>query len=292
MEASEIQRYYEQLDKSELEIERLLTKLTNSTSVFENQQLSQEIRDKFRLFSKAIESIKLISDEQDKEEDRRSLLNKLERHEEHHKQLQVAIRKTILAAKQNIEKQTRLEREYLLKDAHKAIELRKRNMRNNDGMLRTASDITDSLRRTTQLMSQEIERSAYSAKVLDDSSKMLRSTHNEYRGFHSVMRASKQLITKLEQSDWTDRFLILFGLLVFMLVVLYILKKRLWIPGLGLGMSGLNWGWSRMYSAFSNPDTLSQVKEAVAATTTLMNETPLLQATASTVVAVTSLGSA
>ncbi|KAK9762740.1 Vesicle transport protein S20 [Basidiobolus ranarum] len=275
MEATEIQRLYDQLDKSELEIERLLTKLNNSNSVFENQQLSQEIRDKFRLFGKAIERIRLISDEQDKEEERRNMLSKLERHEEHQKQLQVAIRKTILTAKQNIERQTRLEREYLLKDAHKASELRQRNMRNNDGVLRTATDVTDSLRRTTQLMSQEIERSAYSAKVLDDSSKMLRSTHNEYRGFNSVMRASKQLITKLEQSDWTDRLLILFGLLVFMLVVLYILKKRLWIPGLGLGMSGLNWGWTRIYDAFTNPDALKQVQEVIT-TSALSAGTPSL----------------
>ena len=69
--------------------------------------------------------------------------------------------------------------------------------------------------------------------MLDESSRSVKTTYNEYRGFTSVVRSSKQLITKLEQSDWTDRLLILFGLFVFLLVVLYILKKRVWNTGFG-----------------------------------------------------------
>ena len=38
--------------------------------------------------------------------------------------------------------------------------------RSEDSILNSTSDVTEALRRTTQLMQQEIERSAYSAKVL------------------------------------------------------------------------------------------------------------------------------
>ncbi|KAL1914831.1 uncharacterized protein VTP21DRAFT_7923 [Calcarisporiella thermophila] len=128
--------------------------------------------------------------------------------------------------KHQLDRQARLEREMLLGQDY---ELRNRRIANADeSMLNKATDITESLQRMRQLMSQEVERGALSAKILDDSSKSLRSIHHEYQGFAGVMRASRQLITKLEQGDWADRLLIFFGFLVFLLVVVHILKRRFW----------------------------------------------------------------
>ncbi|CAG8769680.1 12100_t:CDS:2, partial [Funneliformis caledonium] len=85
----------------------------------------------------------------------------------------------ILASKQNIDKEAKIEREMLLDrgDDHnlKAFKMRRRNL-----------TLVESLRRTTQLMQQEIEQSAYLAKVLDESSRTLKTTFNEYQGFSSV----------------------------------------------------------------------------------------------------------
>ncbi|CAG8743037.1 948_t:CDS:2, partial [Gigaspora rosea] len=189
------------------------------------------------ILEKWIEDIKQTADEQEREKDKQTILHRLQRNEEQYKQLQASIRRAVLTSKQNIEREAKIEREMLLGrvDGRNtfAFEMRRRNFTSEDALLHSASDVTDALRRTTQLMQQEIERSAYSAKILDESSRALKSTYSEYRGFSSVLRGSKQLITKLEQIDWTDRLLILFGLFVFVLVVLYILKKRVWNTGFG-----------------------------------------------------------
>ncbi|CAG8637666.1 13500_t:CDS:2 [Rhizophagus irregularis] len=206
---------FENLNKRQLELENKVTQLKNVIILLTQQELAAEIRNGVKELEKWIE---------------------LHRNEEQFKQLQVSIRRAILTSKQNIEKEAKIEREMLLGRGHgkqEVFEMRRRNLTSEDTLLHSASDVTESLRRTTQLMEQEIERSAYSAKILDESSRTLKTTFNEYRGFSSVVRSSKQLITKLEQSDWTDRLLILFGLFVFLLVVVYILKKRVWNTGFG-----------------------------------------------------------
>ncbi|KAG5461853.1 MAG: hypothetical protein BJ554DRAFT_5893, partial [Olpidium bornovanus] len=107
----------------------------------------------------------------------------------------------------------------------------------------TAKEVTDSLQRTVRLMGEEINRSAYAAKVLGKrrgawpASKIsvgvlllaLQETQSEYASLSGVLRSSTTLLTRLEQRDWMDRLLILFGLLVFVLVALYIIKKRFWV---------------------------------------------------------------
>ena len=56
----------------------------------------------------------------------------------------------------------------------------------------------------------------------------------QYQTYDEVLKRGKNLITKLNQADWTDRLLIGFGLLVFSLVVMYILKKRIADRGISL----------------------------------------------------------
>lgn len=51
------------------------------------------------------------------------------------------------------------------------------------------------------------------------------------------MDISKRVITQLEASDWFDRLLLLFGLSLFCLVVLYIIKKRTY----DVGISWISW---------------------------------------------------
>ncbi|RKP09889.1 Sec20-domain-containing protein, partial [Thamnocephalis sphaerospora] len=107
-------------------------------------------------------------------------------------------------------------------------------------IIRASSAVTDGLRRTTQLMQQEVEKSVLNATTLDESSRMLRAAQGEYRALDGVLRASRQILSRLERGDWTDRLLILFGLLVFCLVVLHIVRRRLWLPNVGWMFS---WVW-------------------------------------------------
>lgn len=104
-------------------------------------------------------------------------------------------------------------------------------------------------------MQQELEKSAFSTTVLGrvtshlfhktrssqlttalfpsaDSSRTMSSTYSEYQNFGSLLNLSKAIITKLETSDWLDRILVLLGLLFFLSVVIYIIKKRTWDVGI------------------------------------------------------------
>ncbi|KAI9228690.1 MAG: Sec20-domain-containing protein, partial [Piptocephalis tieghemiana] len=100
-------------------------------------------------------------------------------------------------------------------------------------VLAAAGDVTSALQRTVAMMSQEVEKSALNAETLDESTRLLRRTRDEYHGLGGVLRASRQALAQLERGDWTDRLLLLFGLFVFSSVVLYILSKRIWLPGFG-----------------------------------------------------------
>lgn len=105
-------------------------------------------------------------------------------------------------------------------------------------------------------MQQELEKSSFSASMLGthilfsfwstgdfkcyhlaESSKTLSSTYSEYQNLGSLVHISKRVITQLENSDWFDRLLLLFGVLFFGLVVLYIIKKRTW----DVGISWVSW---------------------------------------------------
>ncbi|CAG8620659.1 3323_t:CDS:2 [Paraglomus brasilianum] len=229
---TEALRLFESLNRKQYELETKVTALKNITDSATHQEYTADLRNGVKELARKIEDLKQLADEQEKAKDRDAILQRLRRNEDHHRTLQVSIRRATVASKQNIDKLARSELLELAEGKKSDIELRRRNPNSEDAILHAANDVTESLRRTTQLMRQEIERSAYSAKVLDDSSRTLKTAYSEYRSFSSLVRGSKQLITKLEQSDWTDRLLIIFGLLVFVLVVLVILKKRVWDTGI------------------------------------------------------------
>lgn len=134
--------------------------------------------------------------------------------------------------------------------------------------------VTDALRRTTQLMHQELERSVLStqmlgmcmanntsscptlSRLLDESTKTMTSTSDVYSSFSTLLTTSKTLVTALEKSDWLDRLLILSSLAFFLLTVAYILKKRIIDKGLWLAF------WWVKYLPLPSP-SLPRVVEKV-----------------------------
>ncbi|RKP15285.1 Sec20-domain-containing protein [Piptocephalis cylindrospora] len=116
----------------------------------------------------------------------------------------------------------------------------------HSSVMAAADDVTSALQRTVAMMSQEVEKSALNAETLDESTRLLRRTRDEYHGLGGVLRASRQALAQLERGDWTDRLLLLFGLVVFSSVVLYILSKRIWLPGFGWLLRSL---WSMFWGS-------------------------------------------
>ncbi|KAJ3177614.1 Vesicle transport protein S20 [Geranomyces variabilis] len=106
-------------------------------------------------------------------------------------------------------------------------------MQDANSALQASSELTSSLSQALGMLSNEVAKSEEMTKTLGDSTQVMQKTSNEYRTLSMAVRSSRQLITKLQRRDWTDRLLLLFGLLVFTLTVLSILRRRLWIwvPG-------------------------------------------------------------
>ncbi|CAO3703804.1 unnamed protein product [Rhizopus stolonifer] len=174
-------------------------------------------------------------------------INKLSEYENQLRHLQTTSRQAILSSKRRINNLEKRNRDELFGRTVKhdeafieQFELKQRGVQRsqqNDALLRASTDVTEALRRTSSLMQQELEKSTLSATMMAESSRTLSSTFSEYQNLGFLVNLSKKVITQLEASDWLDRILLLFGLGLFCLVVLYIIKKRTW----DVGISWISW---------------------------------------------------
>jgi protein transport protein SEC20 len=103
----------------------------------------------------------------------------------------------------------------------------------------------------------------------------LRATTTTHDTLSTLLSTSKHLIIALEKSDWLDRLLILAALAFFFIVVLFILKQRVFDKSLRVAF----W-WTRFIPDFSSDSDL--LKEAEAGTLLASTITTALS-TASTI---------
>ncbi|RKO90856.1 Sec20-domain-containing protein [Blyttiomyces helicus] len=226
-----IQRKLDSLLRRELQLEAVIADLRDcSGPASEVARLNAEVKEGLKTVIKGIEDLNDVAEEQDREADAEAIRARLDKHES---QLQSSLRRANLSAKQNMDKAVLAEREELLSGGADRRAARMRKLHANEAVSQVSNELTSSLRDAVQMMNVEVERSAQAAKTLADSTRVLEQTGGEYRTFESVLKTSKQLVTKLQQRDWTDRLLLLFGLFVFLMSVFSVLKRRLWIwiPG-------------------------------------------------------------
>ncbi|KNC98411.1 uncharacterized protein SPPG_06115 [Spizellomyces punctatus DAOM BR117] len=232
--APHIKRQFDTLARTELRLQAAISRLAEC----EGPQLTivkqnDEIRAMLKGLSKGIDDLNLIAEEQDRPSDTHAILSQLSQHQEHYKQLQLSLRKANLSATRNLTQAAEKERQELLKGGSEQRHLRMRKMQDSRSVVQASNELTQSMRHAVEMLSTELGKSVEVNKAFDESSRVLSKTVTEYLAFGSVLRTSRQLVTKLQRRDWTDRLLLLFGLLVFTLSVLSILRRRLWIwvPG-------------------------------------------------------------
>ncbi|KAI3635789.1 hypothetical protein MIR68_006427 [Amoeboaphelidium protococcarum] len=137
-------------------------------------------------------------------------------------------RKITNAYKAHVKKQDAEQRRQLLGDQRES-KVSSAAAANNDRNQSTVQrSVNDALKRASQLMSAEIERSAESLKSLESSSKLLNDTGNVYgEELQHALGKTDEALTKLAQREFTDKVLIILAVSVFMAVVAYIVKERL-----------------------------------------------------------------
>ncbi|GAA5808796.1 hypothetical protein MFLAVUS_002192 [Mucor flavus] len=232
------------LSKLAAECQRQVERLYHVDSLTVQKEVAELIKANIRCLEQDIKVTRLLAEEEDRESSKLSILNRLQEYENH---LQTSSRQAILRSTKRVSELEKKNRQELFggigkrgKNFTEQFELKQRGVQRgqqDDQVLRASSDVTEALKRTSTLMQQELEKSTFSASMLAESSKTLSTTYTEYQNLGSLVHISKRVITQLESSDWFDRLLLLFGLLLFCCVVFYIIKKRTW----DVGISWVSW---------------------------------------------------
>lgn len=145
--------------------------------------------------------------------------------------LRLNLRNANLQAKANLRKAAQEERELLLGGGEEST-VRRRNLQTKAGMTSAAESITESLRRTRQLMVQEVERNTTTLMTLDESTGVLKKAESEYKGHRSLLMRTRNLLSTMQRQDVIDRVILGVGFLLFSLAVLYVVSKRIGILAL------------------------------------------------------------
>ncbi|WZY84320.1 hypothetical protein YC2023_030704 [Brassica napus] len=97
----------------------------------------------------------------------------------------------------------------------------------NAGVTSDAESITESLRRSRQLMVQEVERSTNTLVAFDESTGVLKKAENEYKGHRSLLSRTRNLLSTMQRQDVIDRVILIIGFSLFACAVLYVVSKRI-----------------------------------------------------------------
>ncbi|CAG7883041.1 unnamed protein product [Brassica rapa] len=109
-----------------------------------------------------------------------------------------------------------------------STELRRKRQA-NAGVTSDAESITESLRRSRQLMVQEVERSTNTLVAFDESTGVLKKAESEYKGHRSLLSRTRNLLSTMQRQDVIDRVILIIGFSLFACAVLYVVSKRIGI---------------------------------------------------------------
>eukprot|EP00026_Physarum_polycephalum_P014572 Phypoly_transcript_15103.p1 GENE.Phypoly_transcript_15103~~Phypoly_transcript_15103.p1 ORF type:complete len:164 (+),score=8.53 Phypoly_transcript_15103:348-839(+) len=152
-------------------------------------------------------------------------MERLKGHQKEHENLRASLRTATFKMKSNLDKRYERDRALLLEGN---TEVRNRIMAQTKlDAIKQSSMLTDDLRRSRAVLTGQVERSLAALQEIDETNKVIDQTIQKHRKFNNVLRTGQGYLKKLKRREFTDRMLILFSLVVFLLVVLYIAKARI-----------------------------------------------------------------
>ncbi|WFD19847.1 Protein transport protein sec20 [Malassezia caprae] len=96
----------------------------------------------------------------------------------------------------------------------------------------TSDQLTTALQRTVALMSGELEKSGYSAQLLEESSDTIAQVSQRYTSFNELLRNSISLVRQMERAELMDLGMLVGSMAFFAACVVYILYVRVLSKGL------------------------------------------------------------
>ncbi|XP_063432300.1 vesicle transport protein SEC20-like [Mytilus trossulus] len=213
----------QEIVKLDLEIKACIQDIrTQADSREALEEINTEIRGKLRKLRKKIEDLERLANEQDREEDRITLLHDVGNHKQQLTNTVSTLRQSNLSAQLAID---RSEKDQLLNGG---TGLRKRGGNSKEGLAKVASDITENLMALNRKIADQVKQSESTKSTLLKSSTTITSTQEEMKSMGGHIKNSQRLITKYSRRQFTDKLLIFLALVFFFVTVLYIMKKRIW----------------------------------------------------------------
>lgn len=222
------------------------------------QDLAAELREDIELISSQVHSLSSLIPDQRGPHARKQLQQAVESRSEQLIKLKKESRAAVLASKRTIDSLSASNRAALLRSNTPEHRQGASEKTNEDLLMKTSNDVTEALRRTIGLMQGELEKSVLSNQMLEASTASLNSTSSAHDVLTNVMGTSKQIITALEKSDWLDRLILASAMCFFFIVVLFILKQRIFDRGMRLAF----W-WTRFIPDFSGDQKMLVPEKAV-----------------------------
>ncbi|SPC64951.1 uncharacterized protein UHOD_07928 [Ustilago sp. UG-2017b] len=185
-----------------------------------------------------VNDLKLAVDEAESEAERREIASLVLEVNQQLEEIRQSVRKALLAARRSIENARTAEaRAGLQLAADSAKERtggRGGGSSSEDKLMTASQDVTDALRRTVSLMSSELEKSAMSSQLLEESSQTISSLSFQYGSLTTLMTNSAKMIKTMEREDLIGKGVVAASFLFFLACVGYIVYVRLISKGIGL----------------------------------------------------------
>ncbi|SNX86656.1 uncharacterized protein MEPE_05365 [Melanopsichium pennsylvanicum] len=103
-----------------------------------------------------------------------------------------------------------------------------------DKLITASQDVTDALRSTVSLMASELEKSAMSSQLLDESTQTISSLSFQYGSLSTLMSNSVNLIKTMEREDLIGKGMVALSFVFFLGCVGWIVYARIVSKGVGL----------------------------------------------------------
>merc|ERR1719435_449859 len=127
----------------------------------------------------------------------------------------------------------------LFKSANEGGRAGLRNRKDKEQMVAEHGSITNNLMAISRQLAETVEKSKQTVNSLEGTSRTVEEVREEHKMMGGVIGQSKKLITKYGRREFTDKVLIVFALAFFFAVVLYILRKRLFLKSADLALHSI-----------------------------------------------------
>ncbi|XP_014670378.1 PREDICTED: vesicle transport protein SEC20-like [Priapulus caudatus] len=186
-------------------------------------ELNLQVRGLIQDLRTNITELGKLAREQDKETDTIAILKDAEMYGKQLDGTLASLRKANLSCQLAIERQGRGN---LFDEGSVWPDTRNRKRSAKEAMGNETRNITDNLQRISRMMATEVNQSDESIKALVTSSSVVSETYEEFKNQSGDLHTSKNILTKYGRRELTDKLLICLAVILFIVTVLYILRKR------------------------------------------------------------------